>query len=370
LAEFDISPNAPAISAQLKTKEISKKYIKDTHRRVIENIQPKSAFNWTRDGEQSNKLFFKATKQRIDCAGIPDVKYKTHTSVSHFTKKLLIGMSFAKTFSKRLPVQQDLNEVLEAIKNTQAPGKQIFTPEAIGAVDNFMDLNARNTEVQEDPADDWLIQTITGLHMYKATGPDGLPTEFYYLLRGNMQFINTLKRTFAKSLEAGILPASMRETYYKLLYKKSPFTAHEINTGVFHGTANDPRLLTNWRPIALLPCDSKILSTHIANNLKCHMDHVIIRAQSAFVPCRTIMDDIMLVLQVIHHHTQTKKGAGLLFLDFAHAYDYISQEYIMEVLEALCFPKSLVNAVKMTMTAQFGRVIVNNDLTHRFDVLN
>ena len=84
------------------------------------------------------------------------------------------------------------------------------------------------------------------------------------------------------------------------------------------------------------------------------MDHVITRAQSAFVPGRTIMDNIMLILQVIHHHMQTKKGAGLLFLDFAHAYDYISQEYIMEVLGALCFSKSLINAVKMMMTSQTG----------------
>ncbi len=106
----------------------------------------------------------------------------------------------------------------------------MFTSDAIGAINTFMDLNTRNLEVQEDPADDWLIQTITGLDMYKAAGPDSIPNEFYYLLRGNVQLINILKKTFAKSLEAGILPASMRETYYKLLYKKAPFTAHEVNT--------------------------------------------------------------------------------------------------------------------------------------------
>jgi hypothetical protein len=191
-------------------------------------------------------------------------------------------MSFAETFSKRTPVEQDLTEVLEAIRHTQSPGKRMFTAGSVSAIDKFMDLKSRNEEIHEDPADDWLIQTIAGLHMYKAAGPDGLPNEFYYLLRDNGYIISMLKKTFAKSLEAGILPASMRETYYKLLYKKAPFTAHEVNTGAFHGTANDPRLLTNWRPIALLPCDSKILSTYVANNLKCHMDHVITRAQSAF----------------------------------------------------------------------------------------
>jgi exonuclease III len=370
LAEFEIGPNAPVISIQLAQKEVAKNYIKDSQRRVIENIQLKSAFNWTRDGEQSNKLFFKATKQRTDCAGIPDVKYKTFTSNSHFSKKLLIGMSFAETFGKRTPDQQDLTKVLDAIRHTQTPGKRMLTPESIERLNAALDLKTRNKEEPEDPEDDWLIQTIMSLKMYKAAGPDGIPNEFYYLLRENTGMIGILKKTFEKSLELGVLPSSMRETYYKLLYKKATFTTHEINTGAFHGTANDPRLLTNWRPIALLPCDSKILSTYIANKLKIHMDSVITRAQSAFVPGRSILDNIMLVLQVIHHHMQTNKGAGLLFLDFAHAYDYISQEYILEVLGALDFPPSLLNAIKMMMTDQTGRVIVNNDLTWKFNVLN
>jgi exonuclease III len=370
LAEFEIGPNAPAISTQLAQKEIAKKYIKESQRRLIENIQLKSAFNWTRDGEQSNKLFFRATKQRVDCAGIPDVKYRHFTSNSHYSKKLLIGMSFAETFSKRTPVQQDLTEVLDAIRHTQTPGRRMLTPESTITLNAALDLKTRNTEQPEKPADDWLIQTIETLKMYKAAGPDGIPNEFYYLLRGNKGMIRILKKTFEKSLELGLLPSSMRETYYKLLYKKDPFTAHEIRTGALHGSPNDPRLLTNWRPIALLPCDSKILSTYIANKLKIHMDSVITRAQSAFVPGRSILDNLMLVLQVIHHHMQTKKGAGLLFLDFAHAYDYISQEYILEVLKVLDFPPSLLNAIKMMMTDQKGRVIVNNDLTYKFDVLN
>ncbi len=93
------------------------------------------------------------------------------------------------------------------------------------------------------------------------------------------------------------------------------------------------------------------------------MDEVITRAQSAFVPGRSIQDNIMLIMQVIHHHMHTKEGAGIIFLDFAHAYDYISQEYVMAVLTALNFPSSLLNAINMMMKDQTGRVIVNNDLT-------
>ena len=369
LAEFDINPNAPSISEQLTRKEEAKKIIKEHQRRIIENIQLKSAFNWTRDGEHSNKLFFKATKQRIACSGIPNIQYKNFTSTSSFTKKLFIGMSFTETFNKRTPIQQDLTEVIDAVKATQSEGRRKFTEITKQHIDHFMNLHERNKDTEE-PEEDWLIQAISGLKMYKAAGADGIPNEFYYLLRQEPTLIKILKKTFEKALELGTLPNSMRETYYKLLFKKGTFTAHEVESGALHGKSNDPRMLTNWRPIALLPCDSKILSSYIANNLKVYMDEVITRAQSAFVPGRSIQDNIMLIMQVIHHHMHTKEGAGIIFLDFAHAYDYISQDYIMAVLAALNFPNSILNAISMMMKDQYGRVIVNNDLTHKFPVNN
>ena len=66
----------------------------------------------------------------------------------------------------------------------------------------------------------------------------------------------------------------------------------------------------------------------------------------------------------------TKKGAALVFIDFAHAYDYISQDYILRVLEALDTPPSLLNLIQMMMNSQSGRVIVNNDLSPLFPVDN
>ena len=370
LADFDIGPNAPRLSKQITDKEKAKEIIKQAQRRVIENIKLKSAFNWTRDSEHSNKLFFRTTKQRINCAGMPNVIFGNLEAANHFQNKILVGMSFAKTFRKRLPEPEHLTTVITAIKQSQSPGRRQFTQGSKDWINYFMDIKARNLDENENPADDWLIKAITALKMYKAPGPDGLPNEFYYLLREVPSLIRILKKTYEMSLKLGTLPETMRETYFKLLYKKGSFTAHEIETGALHNSPADPRLLGNWRPIALIPCDAKILSSYIANNLKSSMDDVSTRAQSAFVPGRTIMDNIMLVLQAIHHHMTTKKGAAMVFLDFAHAYDYISQEYILKVLEALDFPSPLLNAIKMMMKDQSGRVIVNNDLTHKFKVMN
>jgi Reverse transcriptase (RNA-dependent DNA polymerase). len=78
----------------------------------------------------------------------------------------------------------------------------------------------------------------------------------------------------------------------------------------------------------------------------------------------------MLVQQIIHRHNAEDIPGGLLFIDFAHAYDYISQEYIIRVLEEMKFPQSFLNAIKMTMTNLSARVIINGDLSPRFPVDN
>ena len=76
----------------------------------------------------------------------------------------------------------------------------------------------------------------------------------------------------------------------------------------------------------------------------------------------------MLIQLIIHKHYNTGAPAGLLFLDLAHAYDYISQEFIMNILETMDFPWSFRNAVATLMNQQYGRVIVNGDLSPVFPV--
>ena len=61
---------------------------------------------------------------------------------------------------------------------------------------------------------------------------------------------------------------------------------------------------------------------------------------------------------------------GFWVLDLAHAYDYISQEFILEILAAMDFPESFIEAIKTLMRDQKGRVIINNDLSPLFEVNN
>ena len=122
LSAFKSGPGAPSIANQLPIKEKAREYLKAMQRRYIEDMVLKSGFNWVRDGEHSNKLFFRAARQRVAQSHIPEIKVGNLVSTDHEQKKKIIQASFSKTFSKRLPNTRALDEVLDAIKSTQSPG--------------------------------------------------------------------------------------------------------------------------------------------------------------------------------------------------------------------------------------------------------
>ena len=45
--------------------------------------------------------------------------------------------------------------------------------------------------------------------MYKTPGPDGLPNDFYYIIRHDCNMLNLLRQVFKDSLVRGSLPSSM-----------------------------------------------------------------------------------------------------------------------------------------------------------------
>ena len=357
--EFPVDCSKEEYNEILCAKNEAIEALRTEEQMILQNIRAASEFNWLRASEHSNKLFFQYTKARIKQNRIPElVKPEGNLTNSLEEKKQVASNAYAETFSKRLPDPSALQKVMDALDQS---GNKL-DKKNIDEINKFTDF--------ENLEPEWVLKTIESLKMYKAPGPDGIPNDFYYIFRNNSNLIFMLHEVFRTSVELGELPSSMRQTYYKLLYKKGFFSEEDLKAGVLDGTAKDPRNFSNWRPIALLPCDSKIFSAYLANQLKYQVDKIISKSQSAFIPGRSIHDNIMLVQQMIHYHNSLNIPAGLVFVDFAHAYDYISQEYILEVMIKLDFPLKFVSIVKMLMNKQTGRVLVNGDLSPEFNVDN
>ena len=218
--------------------------------------------------------------------------------------------------STREPDPTALQQVLDNIEGTD----RCLTEAQVAELDAAIKFPEVSGEQREAGEKYWLEAVIEGLKMYKAPGSDGIPNEFYYLLKDNACVTGMLKIVTSSAVSGSSpLPSSMSNTHYRLLYEKGSLTAQKIASGALNDTDADHRQLGNWRPIALLCCDFEILSSYMAHKLKHHMDALVNRAQSAFIPGRSIHDNIMAIQQLIHRcHAERFLPASCLLMLLMH----------------------------------------------------
>ena len=149
----------------------------------------------------------------------------------------------------------------------------------------------------------------------RAPGIDGLSTDFY------QRFWNTLgpdlHSVLLECFRTGSLPVSCQRAVLSLLPKKG-----------------DLALLKNWRPVALLCTDYKVLSRALSNRLKDILGILVQTDQSYCVPDRKIMDNIFLIRDVIDVCRSQNVNFGIVALDQEKAFDRVDHCYLFSALRA------------------------------------
>ena len=127
-------------------------------------------------------------------------------------------------------------------------------------------------------------------------------------------------------------------------------------------------LLKNWRPISLLSCVYKILSSAIANRLKKVLDKLVSRTQTGFISGRYIGENIRLVYDLIHY-TENENIPGMIMLvDFEKAFDSVSWYFIYHVLDYLNFGNKFKKWIKLFNTNITASVIQCGFLSEPFPI--
>lgn len=97
------------------------------------------------------------------------------------------------------------------------------------------------------------------------------------------------------SLEKGFLPLNCRRAILTLLPKKG-----------------DLQEIKNWRPVALLSTDYKLLSKVLALRLKKAIEQIIHVDQTYCIPNRLISDNIILICDVLDLSSSLSCELGLI----------------------------------------------------------
>jgi hypothetical protein len=174
-----------------------------------------------------------------------------------------------------------------------------------------------------------------------APGPDGIPYEVYKTLWRIIGPI--LFDSWKYSREVGTLPPSHLESTIVLLPKEG----------------KDSGDIKNWRPITLSNCDLKIITKALSTKMACVLDQIIVNSQTAYVPGRSVSDNLRSNFFFKKYCKSNKQNAVLISLDARKAFDSVDHKYIEETLLAYGFGPNLVNTFRMLYNNITARILVN-----------
>ncbi|WOH14253.1 hypothetical protein DCAR_0933770 [Daucus carota subsp. sativus] len=181
------------------------------------------------------------------------------------------------------------------------------------------------------------------MHPDKASGPDGLNPAFF------QHFWPMLGREVFECCKEWLLkctfPADFNNTNLVLIPKKV-----------------GANCMKDFRPIALCNVLYKILAKVLGNRLKIILPDLISETQSAFVPGRSITDNVLIAFEVIHH-MKRKHGGGeggvALKLDISKAYDRVDWNFLKHRMRSMGFCNRWINWIMMCASTVSYEVCVN-----------
>ncbi|XP_071939954.1 uncharacterized protein [Coffea arabica] len=164
-------------------------------------------------------------------------------------------------------------------------------------------------------------QALFSMHPNKAPGKDGMSPLFFqhywHIIKGDLVLaINSF-------FHSGCLLKTVNETIISLIPK-----------------IDSPTSVLHYRPISLCNVLYKIISKIIANRLKHVLQHYISNSQSAFIPGRQILDNVVVAHEILHFLKNKRKGSTgymAIKLDMSKAYDRVEWIFVGRLMLKMGF---------------------------------
>jgi hypothetical protein len=179
----------------------------------------------------------------------------------------------------------------------------------------------------------------------------GSPTSSVYKKYWNIMGPIIIK-SWNYSLSSEQLPPSHLESIITLLPKEGK-------------NAGDIR---NWRPITLSNCDAKIITKALAIKMSKILDTIIDTSQTAYVPGRSITDNLRSNFFYKKYCADNDIDAVLISLDAKKAFDSVSHKYIEDTLIAYGFGPVFLKSFKTLYHNISARILINGYMSDKINI--
>ncbi|KAJ9538957.1 hypothetical protein OSB04_031690 [Centaurea solstitialis] len=120
--------------------------------------------------------------------------------------------------------------------------------------------------------------------------------------------------------------------------------------------------VSDFRPIACCSVLYKCISKVIVDRMKPCLDGIVSRSQSAFIPGRRIVDNILMAHELVAGYHLGKGPPRCAFkIDLRKAYDMVSWDYLFGMLEGFGFHPVIIKWIKGLVSTPSFSVVVNGE---------
>ena len=195
-----------------------------------------------------------------------------------------------------------------------------------------------------------IIRVIGSLKSKNSTGYDNISNKTMKLFKS--EIAEPLSILFNKSFQAGIVPDTMKLAKVLPIFK-----------------SKDKYIMTNYRPISLLPCLSKVLEKVMHKRLYRYLDqnNLLYCSQYGFRTSHSTINAITELYTQVIKGFEERKFTLCVFLDLSKAFDTIDHKTLLDKLHNYGIRGTALEWFRSYLSNRKQYVIYNN---HKSDILD
>ena len=181
---------------------------------------------------------------------------------------------------------------------------------------------------------------LSKLNIHKAVGCDGISNRL--LRAGAVPLAIPLKKLFDWSISDGKFPDFWKQANVCPIHK-----------------GGSRKLITNYRPVSLLPCLSKVFERILFDQIFTHVFPVISPFQHGFLPGRSTQTNLAQFLPTAINAINSKLQCDIIFTDFSKAFDCLSHKQLIYKIKKFGITGPLLKLITNYFLDRKQRVVID-----------